>query len=254
MKTKKIKFKNINNITKQKLTKKYNNLLKEKLKLKIKKIAEKHYKKYIKNLSKKNLSKNLSKKPKFSKSKKKYIQKGGSIAGTFAEAVQAAKDLYIAGFVTDIAGVISEVVVAPALAAAAGSLAGSTAEVAADTATPPPGDAAADLEDVAEASTCWASSKLANLSGNAAFFGAAALGTAAGGSIDAVLSYDQSRSSATDMYNKNKKETNKTGGTASDSASNTQPPKKNQKTMPPYPVNNTPGQEYVPGPKPNPYN
>ena len=255
MKTKKVKFKNqknIKNIQKKQLTKKLKKIFKEKLKIKLKPIIDKHIKKYTKKLAKRN--------KKFRKSKKKIIQKGGGFAddlsNSFNAAVTAADAFYATSFLSNIAGVVAELAVAPAIGEATSAAVGGTAEYAAGALVPPPGEPVSLSEDATEAVACGgpnAVGKGAGLGVGLTTMGAIALGAAAGGTLDAVIGHDQSRSSASKMYLNNKKETNETGATANDNANSSQMPPKGQPTAS-YPSNNTPGSPFIPSPTPNPYN
>jgi hypothetical protein len=255
MKTKKIKsknLKNIKNIQKKQLTKKLKKIFKEKLKIKLKPIIDKHIKNYTKKLAQRN--------KKFRKSKKKIIQKGGGFAddlsNSFNDAVIAADTFYTTSFLSNIAGVVAELAVIPGASEAVSAALGGTGEYAAGMAVPPPGEIPAETLDVAEAVACGgadAVGKAAGLGVGLTTFGAIALGAAAGGTLDSVIGHDQSRSSATNMYLNNKKQTNESAASANDNANSTQMPPKN---VPPstYPSNNTPGSPFVPSPTPNPYN
>jgi hypothetical protein len=257
MKTKKVKFKNqknqknIKNIQKKQLTKKLKKIFKEKLKIKLKPIIDKHIKNYTKKLAQRN--------KKFRKSKKKIIQKGGGFAddlsNSFNAAVIAADTFYATSFLSNIAGVVAELAVLPATAESAEAALGGTAEYAAGMAIPPPGEPPAEGEDVAEALACGGADAIGGVAKGAGLttFGAVALGAAAGGTLDAVIGHDQSRSSATNMYLNNKKETNESAATANDNANSSQVPPKGQPAAS-YPTNNSPGSPFVPSPTPNPYN
>jgi len=255
MKSKKVKFKNqknIKNIQKKQLTKKLKKIFKEKLKIKLKPIIDKHIKKYTKRLAQRN--------KKFRKSNKKIIQKGGGFAddlsNTFNDAVIAADTFYATSFLSNIAGVVAELAVAPAVGETTAAAAGGTAEYAAGALVPPPGGAVAEEEDVTEAVACGGADAVGNGAGlgvGLTNYGAIALGAAAGGTLDSVIGHDQSRSSATKMYLDNKKSTNESAATANDNANSSQMPSKHA-PPPSYPTNNTPGAPFVPSPTPNPYN
>ena len=122
-------------------------------------------------------------------------------------------------------------------------------DVAATVANPAPPVAWATLFGGNEA--CALPSLATGLSSWGAAAGALALGAAAGSSLGAVLDQNQSKQSAIDMYNKNKKKTNDSGGTANQSASNTKNPTKGSKPSE-YP-GTTPGPGLNLSPTPNPY-